>query len=159
MFCSLNPLAGAGNLLSQILDLSLFPSLPSLQNALSQLSAAFPGYPVTGVPVTHNLHLKSFLSMAGPDLVAITTSHDGRVAKETIQSKGHFKYRYYDIPDDPGANCLFLNNTIIHASPDWLPESCARFEALETPARKIVLSNSELNKVDGCFSCNSVLIK
>ena len=97
--------------------------------------------------------------MAGPDLIAITTSHDGRVAKEIIQSKGRFKYRFYDIPDDPGANCLYLNNTIVHASSDWLPESCAHFEALETSARKIVLSNSELNKVDGCFSCNSVLIK
>lgn len=123
------------------------------------MKAAFPEYPVTGVPVEFNLHLKSFLSMAGPDLIAITTSHDGQVARKIIQEKGHFQYRFYDIPDDPGANCLYLNKTIVHASSDWLPGSCERFEKLETPARKITLSGSELNKVDGCFSCSSVLIK
>lgn len=126
---------------------------------MSQLAAAFPDYPITGIPVEYNLHLKSYLSMAGPDLIAITTSHDGQVAKKFIQEKGHFKYRFYDIPDDPGANCLYLNNTIIHASSDWLPSTCEKFQQLESPARKITLSGSELNKVDGCFSCSSVLIK
>ena len=106
-----------------------------------------------------NLHLKSYLSMAGPDLIAITTSKDGQVAKKVIQERGHFKYSFYDIPDDPGANCLYLNNTIVHASREWLPHSCERFEELETPARKITLCGAELNKVDGCFSCSSVLIK
>lgn len=106
-----------------------------------------------------NLHLKSFLSMAGPDLIAITTSHDGQVAKKAIQEKGSFRYRFYDIPDDPGANCLYLNDTIVHAANDWLPASCEKFRQLDTPARKITLSGSELNKVDGCFSCSSVLIK
>ena len=76
-----------------------------------------------------------------------------------MQEKGHFKYDFYEIPDDPGANCLYLNNTIVHASKDWFPESYERFVQLETPAKKVVLSGSELNKVDGCFSCSSVLIK
>ena len=107
----------------------------------------------------YNLHLKSYLSMAGPDLIAITTSFDGQVAKKYMQEKGHFKYRFFDIPDDPGANCLYLNNTIIHASQDWLPDTYELFQKLETNAKKIVLSGSELNKVDGCFSCSSVLIK
>ena len=126
---------------------------------MSQLAAAFPDYPVTGVPVELNLHLKSYLSMAGPDLIAITTSHDGQVAKKYIQEKGHFKYRFFNIPDDPGANCLYLNNTIVHASREWFPKTSELFEQLETTAKKITLCGSELNKVDGCFSCSSVLIK
>jgi dimethylargininase len=97
--------------------------------------------------------------MAGPNLIAITTSHDGQVAKQFIQEKGHSKYQFYDLPDDPGANCLYLNNTIVHASSDWLPATCKKFEELHTSAKKIALSGSELNKVDGCFSCSSVLIK
>ena len=126
---------------------------------MAQLAAAFPTYPVTGVPVTYNLHLKSYLSMGGPDLISITTSHDGQVAKKVIQEKGHFKYRFYDIPDDPGANCLYFNNTLVHASKEWLPNTYTQFQRLDTPAKKLVLNGSELNKVDGCFSCSSVLIK
>lgn len=97
--------------------------------------------------------------MAGPDLISITTSHDGQVAKRFIQEKGRFTYRFYDIPDDPGANCLYLNNTIVHACKEWLPNTHAKFQELDTRARKFVLNGSELNKVDGCFSCSSVLIK
>ena len=129
------------------------------QDGIKQLAAAFPNYSVTGIPILHNLHLKSFLSMAGPDLISISTSADGKQAKNYINEKGQFKYRFYEIPDDPGANCLYLNNALVHASKDWLPKTNERFQQLETSAKKLVLSGSELNKVDGCFSCSSVLIK
>lgn len=129
-----------------------------MQSGLAQLAAAFPAYPVTSVQVKENLHLKSFLSMAGPDLIAITVSEDGQVARRVIEEKGQFKYNFYEIPDDAGANCLYLNGTIVHASQDWFPGSYERFKQLDTPAKKVTLSGSELNKVDGCFSCSSVLI-
>ena len=68
--------------LNGCLAMLLFPSLH--QAGLSQLAAAFPGYPVTGIPVSAGLHLKSFLSMAGPKLIAIGTSLVGLLL---LQSK------------------------------------------------------------------------
>ena len=97
--------------------------------------------------------------MSGPDLITISAEEEGKATQKAMEEKGHFKYQFYEIPDGPGANSLYVNNTIVHASRDWLPKSCERYEELATQARKITLSGSELNKVDGCFSCSSVLIK
>ena len=126
---------------------------------MSQLAAAFPDYPTTGIPVSDGLHLKSVMSMAGPGLVAIGTSPSAMAARKVMEDKGHFKYRFYEFPDDTGANCLYLNGTIIHVTRDVFPGSCERYEQLETAAKKVQLSSSELNKVDGCFTCCSILIK
>lgn len=99
------------------------------------------------------------MTMAGPDLIAIGTSSSSWAARKVIEEKGNFKYRFYEFPDDTGANCLYLNNTLIHVSEECFPLSWKRFGQLDTPAKKIALSSSELNKVDGCFTCSSVLIK
>jgi dimethylargininase len=123
------------------------------------MAAAFPSYPVTGIKVSDGLHLKSFITMAGPDLISVGMSVIAREVRKAIEDKGRFKYRYFEVPDNTGANCLYLNNTLIHVAKDTFPESCARFEQLDTPARKIPLLSSELNKADGCFTCTSVLIK
>ncbi len=123
------------------------------------MAAAFPAYPVTGISITNNLHLKSFLSMAGPDLITISAEPEGVETRKAMEEKGHFKYQFYEIPDGPGANSLYFNNNLVHASKDWLPKSYEKYMEMDTHAKKIPLSGSELNKVDGCFSCSSVFIK
>lgn len=130
-----------------------------LQRGLSQLAAAFPAYHITGISIEQGLHLKSLMTMAGPGLVAVGTSSSADKAKKLVKERGHFEYKYFELPDDTGANCLYLNGTLVHTSQDWFPESCQRFEQLDTPARKVALTMSELNKVDGCFTCSCVLIK
>ena len=91
--------------------------------------------------------------------MAISTTSSACEAREVIEKKGHFKYEYLEVPDDTGANCLYLNGTLIHASRECFPESCKRFEQLQTSAKKIAMTASELNKVDGCFTCSCVLIQ
>ncbi len=102
------------------------------------------------------LHLKSFLSMAGPDLIAIGMSDAARAAKQAIETTGKHTYSFLSCPDDTAANCLYVNGTLVHASPEAFPKSASVFERL--PGNKVSLSASELNKVDGCFTCCSVLI-
>lgn len=97
--------------------------------------------------------------MAGKDLIAIGTSTAANEARKVMEERGHFKYRFLEVPDDIGANCLYFNNTLVHVSREAYPKSCAVFEKLETEATKIALSATEMNIVDGCFTCCSVLIK
>ena len=127
------------------------------QGGLSQLAAAFPNYPVTGIPVSESLHLKSFLSMAGPNLIAIGLSAAARDARKLIETAGKFEYSFLEVPDDTAANCLYINGTLIHSSREAFPNSFEVFEKLPA-TRKIALSASELNKVNGCLTCCSVLI-
>ena len=136
--------------------MSLLP--PPLQAGLDQLAAAFSNYPVKGIPVKEGLHLKSFVSMAGPDCVAIGVSTAAKDARKIIETEGKFKYQFLEVPDDIGANCLYVNGTLIHVTKEDYPRSYEVFEKFPAP-KKIALSASELNKVDGCFTCCSVLIK
>ena len=96
--------------------------------------------------------------MAGPDCIAIGMSVAAKNARKILEMEGKFKYQYLEVPDDVGANCLYVNGTLIHVTKEDYPRSYEVFEKF--PARKkIALSNFELNKVDGCFTCCSVLIK
>ena len=115
---------------------------------------------MTGIPVKEGLHLKSVMSMATTDCIAIGSSTAAMEVKAVIESSTKFKYNYLQVPDDTGANCLFINGTIVHASKEAFPKSCEVFEKFSSPEvkEKIALSASELNKVDGCFTCCSVLI-
>nr|CAH17923.1 dimethylarginine dimethylaminohydrolase [Suberites domuncula] len=132
------------------------------KHGLQQLAAAFPNFPVTGIPVREGLHLKSFLSMATPNHIAMGSSSAALDAKQLIETEGKFKYsyRYLQVPDDIGANCLYINGTIVHANNETFPKSCKVFEKFVDAdvKAKIALSASEVNKVDGCFTCCSVLI-
>ena len=134
--------------------------LSTFQEGLQQLAAAFPSIPVTGIPVSAGLHLKSFMSMATPEHIAIGSSPAAQEARKLIESMGKFKYGFLQVPDDTGANCLYINGTIVHASKEVFPGSCEVFEKFESPSvsGKVALSASEMNKVDGCFTCCSVLI-
>lgn len=129
----------------------------NVQAGLSQLQNAFPAYHVTPIRVQEGLHLKSFLSMAGPDLMAIGTSKAAQAAKQDIETKGKFLYNFISCHDNTAANCLYVNGTLIHVSPEDFPKSSSAFQQLS--GSKIALSASQLNKVDGCFTCCSVLIK
>ena len=142
--------------------LSLLPfglCIAYMQAGLAQLANSFPKYPVTGVPVTGGLHLKSFMSMAGPDLISIGMSQPARKAADIIKSNGKFKYSFVQCPDDIAANCLYVNGHLIHVTKEAFPRSAGVYENLKVEGEKFALDASELNKVDGCFTCCSVLVK
>lgn len=120
------------------------------------MAEAFPNYHVTAIPVEAGLHLKSFCSMASPDVIAIGSSQAAKSACDAITVKGKYKYNFLTIPDDIAANCIYANNILIHASFDAFPNSSSRFDQLD--CKKIPLSATELNKVDGCFTCCAVLV-
>ena len=98
------------------------------------------------------------MSMAGPDCIAISTSTAAKDARKILETKGKFKYQYLEVPDDTGANCLYVNGTLFHVTKEDFPRSFEVFESFPAE-KKVPLSASELNKVDGCFTCCSVLIK
>ncbi len=131
-----------------------------LQAGLEQLSAAFAPYPVIPIPVSEGLHLKSVMSMVAPDTIAIATSPVATAAKATIEQKGHFKYKFFEVADNCGANCLFVNGTIVHVSKDVYPKSGEAYDKFtsEGVLEKVAVNMSELNKVDGCLTCCCVLI-
>ena len=111
---------------------------------------------MVGIPIKNSLHLKSVCSLCGIDTIAIGDSNAGQQVWKDIDSNAHFKYKKIVFPDNTGANCLYVNGTVLHPSQDDYPESYKVWQSLD--CEKIPLRTGELSKADGCLTCCSILI-
>ncbi|XP_075038124.1 N(G),N(G)-dimethylarginine dimethylaminohydrolase 1 isoform X2 [Mixophyes fleayi] len=132
------------------------------QRGAEILADTFKDYAVSTVPVYDYLHLKSFCSMAGPNLIAIGSSEAAQKALKTMQQMSDHRYDKLTVPDDAAANCVYVNipgkgHVLLHRAPEELPESVKVFEKLKEHML-IPVANLELSKVDGCLTCCSLLI-
>ncbi|XP_056588405.1 N(G),N(G)-dimethylarginine dimethylaminohydrolase 1 [Triplophysa dalaica] len=132
------------------------------QRGAEILADTFKDYAVSTVPVRQGLHLKSFCSMAGPDLIAIGSSEHAQKALKIMQQMSDHKYDKLTLPDDLAANCIYMNlpskgHVLLHCTPEEFPESAKVFERLKDHML-IPVSNREKVKVDGALTCCSVLI-
>lgn len=131
-------------------------STRSNKEGVEALAKAFPEHPVNSIKVVDHLHLKSMMTMAGPDLIVVGASKVATDAWNELESKAKFKYEKIVVPEDHAANCLYLNGTIVHLPAHEIPQSISVYR--ELPGPKIELQNSELHKADGCLTCNSILL-
>uniref|UniRef100_V9KTM6 N(G),N(G)-dimethylarginine dimethylaminohydrolase 1 n=1 Tax=Callorhinchus milii TaxID=7868 RepID=V9KTM6_CALMI len=132
------------------------------QRGAEILADTFKDYAVSTVPVTGSLHLKSFCSMAGPELIVIGSSEDAQKTLKFMQQMSEHRYDKLTVPDDTAANCVYLNipnkgHVLLHRSPEEFPESAKVFEKLKEHML-IPVTCSELSKVDGALTCCSVLL-
>lgn len=132
------------------------------QRGAEILADTFKDYAVSTVPVVDNLHLKSFCSMAGPNLIVIGSSEPAQKALKTMQQMSDHRYDKLTVPDDAAANCIYLNipgkgHVLLHRAPEEYPESVKVFEKLKEHML-IPVANLELAKVDGSLTCCSILI-
>ncbi|XP_067301515.1 N(G),N(G)-dimethylarginine dimethylaminohydrolase 1 isoform X2 [Pseudorasbora parva] len=132
------------------------------QRGAEILADTFKDYAVSTVPVQGCLHLKSFCSMAGPDLIVIGSSEAAQKALKIMQQMSDHKYDKLTVPDDLAANCVYMKlpgkgDVLLHCTPEEFPESVKVFEKLKDHML-IPVSNQEKVKVDGALTCCSVLV-
>ncbi|XP_040843316.1 N(G),N(G)-dimethylarginine dimethylaminohydrolase 1 isoform X2 [Ochotona curzoniae] len=132
------------------------------QRGAEILADTFKDYAVSTVPVVDSLHLKSFCSMAGPNLIAIGSSEPAQKALKIMQQMSDHRYDKLTVPDDVAANCIYINSpskghVLLHRTPEEYPESAKVYEKLKDYLL-IPVSISELEKVDGLLTCSTVLI-
>lgn len=126
------------------------------EEGVDSLRKAFPQYPVSVVKVPKGvLHLKSVLSMAGPNLIAIGQSTAAERLWKEMEENGKFQYNKLSLPEDRAANCLYINGVLVHQSAIG-PQSMKVLKSLN--CRRVGLDLSELAKADGCLTCCSLLI-
>ena len=123
----------------------------------NELKNAFPKYPVHQIEVKdQTLHLKSMMSMASDDVIAIGPSPSSELAEKVMKEKATFPYKFHKVSTDAAANCLWINGTLVHRSSIEFPSIKDDFANFDCP--KIELTNIELSKVDGALTCSSLLI-
>eukprot|EP00794_Sanderia_malayensis_P006756 gene6756-7515_t len=127
------------------------------EKGIQVLRDTFADFPVHSINVLDaTLHLKSMLSMAGDNIIAVGQSKSANEAIDEIQRKAKQKYEILRVEHDPMANCLWINGNLIHRSSEEFPGIKEVFSSFTCP--KLEVSNIELSKADGCLTCNSILI-
>jgi len=123
-----------------------------------KVAASFPDYPVSLVKLKKGaIHLKAYISMAGPDLFAISNSEIAKdLLKQMKEISEYKKYQVITIPEANAVNCLYMNKTLLHCSSAEYPNSCKIF-ASKIDFQRIELKNREFSKVERFLTCRSLL--
>ena len=134
------------------------------QEGVDAVAQAFPGFPVTGIPVSGPLHLKTLLTMSGPETFCASSQsgHSTDMLKR-IKSLAKFQYKSLVVPDDMASNVIHMNGALLHKSWTESKESaeifcsyCSRTCPGEGPTRSIHLDLSEIEKAVGSLTCKAI---
>ncbi|KAM9326811.1 putative hydrolase DDAH2 [Gastrophryne carolinensis] len=126
------------------------------------VAKTYQDYAVSTVPVSGDLHLKSFCSMAGPDTLVIGSSDTAKKALKMMEQLTDHHYDTLTVPDDPAANCIYArvgpkSNVLVHRSAEEYPNSVQVFQKL-TDYTLVPASCTEVSKIGGCLTACAILI-
>merc|ERR1719167_1252545 len=134
------------------------------QAGVDAVSEAFPGFPVTGIPVSGPLHLKTLITLCSPDTFAVSTqSGHSTTMYQRIQKLAKFQYKCLEVPDDMASNVIYMNGALLHKSWTESRESaeifcnfCSKTRPGDGPTKSIDLDLSEIEKAVGSLTCMSL---
>ncbi|XP_050419879.1 N(G),N(G)-dimethylarginine dimethylaminohydrolase 1 [Adelges cooleyi] len=113
------------------------------------VASAFPEYPCAPIKVKENKHLKTIVSMAGPDVMCVGSSEESKHILKLLEQEATYSYQILTLPEDEAANVMYINGTLLHRSAKEIPKS---FKVLNEKISDISLQSvdiSELLKCDG----------
>lgn len=87
------------------------------------VAAAFPEFPCMPIKVPENYHLKSLMSMAGPDIICVGAGKTPQDVLNRIKREATYSYQTLTVPEDHAANVLYVNGTLFHRSEKEIPAS------------------------------------
>lgn len=117
------------------------------------VAAAFPEFPCTPIKVTENCHLKSLMSMAGPDIICVGAGKVPQDVLNRIKREATFSYQTLTVPEDHAANVLYVNGTLIHRSEGEIPASFKVFSEKMDFYRQPLEVSELVKKSSGLSSC------
>ncbi|XP_025408306.1 N(G),N(G)-dimethylarginine dimethylaminohydrolase 1 [Sipha flava] len=115
------------------------------------VASAFPEYPCTPIKVTENKHLKSIVSMAGPDLMCIGSSDSSRSVLKRLEREATYSYQILTLPEDEAANVMYINGTLLHRSAREIPLS---FNVLSEKITDLTLQSVDISELLKCEGAN-----
>lgn len=151
-----------GDVLNTGTDMFIGVSSRTNQAAIQVMKKCFKDLQVHAIPVSDGLHLKSCMTMAGPDTIICSTYNQGtRAIIQEVKKHATKEYKYLEVDINPkNSNVIYFEtaegSVLLHP----VMKSAAEKEALNLikADKKIEVDVSELNKVDGCLTCCSVLL-
>ncbi|KAL1502289.1 hypothetical protein ABEB36_007455 [Hypothenemus hampei] len=122
------------------------------------VAAAFPEYPCTPIKVPGPKHLKSYITIGGPDLLCVGVGKDSQEVLKRMEREATFSYQTLTLPEDEAANVLYLNGTLVHRAAEEIPLSFKIFgEKIDYSRRSI--NYSQLSKHSSGLSSSCLLVR
>ncbi|KAL7645274.1 UNVERIFIED_CONTAM: hypothetical protein RMT77_003660 [Armadillidium vulgare] len=121
------------------------------------VAGAFPEFPCSPVKIDGDRHLKCLMSMAGPDVICVSSDPCAQDALKRIENLATFRYKTLTVPNVEAANVLYANGTMFFR--EGLPESSKIFEEKMSHMDLKPLTFSEVAKAKGYLSCCSILVR
>ncbi|CAH1372221.1 hypothetical protein MTP99_013721 [Tenebrio molitor] len=122
------------------------------------VAAAFPEYPCTPIKVPDPKHLKTYITVGGPDLLCVGAGKEAQEVLKRMEREATFSYQTLTLPEDDAANVLYLNGTLVHRSIDEIPQSFKVFsEKIDYPRRSVNIS--QLAKTSCGLSSSCILVR
>ncbi|KAF7268284.1 hypothetical protein GWI33_018554 [Rhynchophorus ferrugineus] len=142
------------------------------------VAAAFPEYPCTPikvkpdnlvvtdlrqsrrgkVKVPEQKHLKSYITMGGPDLICVGAGKEAQEVLKRMEREATFSYQTLTLPEDQAANVVYLNGTLVHRTSEEIPLSSKIFDdKIDYPRRSVNLT--QLAKLSCGLSSSCLLIR
>lgn len=122
------------------------------------VAAAFPEYPCTPIKVPEPKHLKSYITMAGPDLLCVGAGKEAQEVLKRMEREATFNYQTLTVPEDVAANVLYINGTLVHRTLEEIPQSFKVFGDKVDFARRCV-NISELVRTSCGLTSSCILVR
>merc|ERR1711890_180906 len=133
------------------------------QEGVDAISEAFPGFPVTGIPVSGPLHLKTLYHVLSKHILRLQPVRTLHCYAEEDWKLAKYEYKSLIVPDDLASNVIHMNGALLHKSWTESKESaeifsryCSKMLPGEGPTRSIDLDLSEIEKAVGSLTCMSL---
>lgn len=125
------------------------------------VAEAFPEYFVVPIYMdkTQTLHLKSVCTMAGKQVIAMSTSPDGEEVLKQIRGRAQFSYEVLKLETDAAANMLYINGRLIHRTREEINENSMSVLDEKILYPKHQVSITELEKARATLSSLVLLIQ
>jgi len=122
------------------------------------VARTWPEYPCTPIKLEGNRNLSDRLTLAGPDVLAVGSGLHPQTVVKRIEREATNRYQTLTLPEDEAANCMYVNNTLVHTHSIEIPLSSKVFsEKINFPKREISLS--EFQKTGRGLSSICILVK
>lgn len=122
------------------------------------VAKTWPEYPCTPVKLEGSRNLSDRLTLAGPDVLAVGAGQHPQTVVKRIEREATNRYQTLTLPEDEAANCIYVNNTLVHTHSTEIPLSSKVFsEKILFPMREISLS--EFQKTGRGLSSLCILVK
>jgi dimethylargininase len=108
--------------------------------------------------VTEKRRLKYYVSMAGPDLLCVSSSQHSQGILKRIEREATFSYQTLTLSEENASNVMFINGFLVHRHVDEIPVSHQIInEKIDMPRK--VLNFVELGKYSSGLTSCCVLVR